>query len=88
MMDAKLTLVQNLPVVALWVSFPMHQILSNLEIYGLSNDQYTSTIQSFVLAFDNRVALLYFDILTMKTTELDVEILTRNIDLSFNFKIV
>ena len=44
------------------------------------------TNQSPISAFDNKIALLYFDILTMKTTELDFEVFTRNVDLSLNSK--
>ena len=45
-----------------------------------------STIQSSVSTYDNRVAFLYFDILTMKTTELDFDIFMPNVDLSLSSK--
>ena len=44
--------------------------------------------QSSVSTFNNRVSLLYSDILTMKTTELDFDVFIPNVALSLNFKIV
>ena len=47
-----------------------------------------STNQSSVLAFDNRVALLYFAMLTRKTTEMDCDIFMSNVDLFLRFNMV
>ena len=47
-----------------------------------------STSQSSVSAFNNRVALLYFDILTRKTTEMDFDGFILNVDIYVSFKIV
>ena len=47
-----------------------------------------STSQSPVSAFNNRVALLYFDILTRKTTEMDFDVFILNVDIYVSFKIV
>ena len=45
-----------------------------------------STSQSSVLAFDNRVALLYFDILTRKMTDMGFDAFIPNVDLYLSFK--
>ena len=45
------------------------------------------TSQSSASTFDSRVALLYFDFLTMKMTELDFDVFISNVDLSLGFKI-
>ena len=47
-----------------------------------------STGQSSVSAFDNRVALLYFDILTRKMTEMDFDVFILNVDIYVSFKMV
>ena len=47
-----------------------------------------STGQNSVSTFDNTVVLLYFDILTMKMTELDFDVFIPNVDLSLSFKMV
>ena len=39
MMETELTLEQNMKVVSLWVRFPMHQELSNLDLCRLINNQ-------------------------------------------------
>ena len=45
-----------------------------------------STSQSSVLAFENRVALLYFNILTRKMTDMGFDAFMPNVDLYFSFK--
>ena len=45
-----------------------------------------STGQGFVSAFDHENELLYFDILTMKMTELDFDVFIPNVDLYLSFK--
>ena len=46
-----------------------------------------STGQNFVSTFDNENALLYFDILTKKTHELDFDS-HKNVYLSISFKMI
>ena len=44
--------------------------------------------QSLVPALDHAHVLLYFDILTRKTTELDFDVFIPNVDLSLSFKMI
>ena len=88
MMEAKLTLIQNMKVVALWIIFPMPQESSNLELFRLRYDQNTIEWSEFCSAFDHRVALLFFDILTRQTIELDFYVFIPNVYLSLIFKMV
>ena len=47
-----------------------------------------STSQSTISAFDHAHALLYFDFLTRKMTELDFDVFIPNVDLSLSFKML
>ena len=52
--------------------FPMHQKSSNLEFCGPRNEPLTG--QNLVSPFDHEHALLYFNFLTRKTIELDIDV--------------
>ena len=45
-----------------------------------------STGQNSISVFDNEIALLYFDFLTMKMTKLDLDFLMQNVHLSLILK--
>ena len=45
------------------------------------------TCQSLVSTFDNKIALLYFGLLTMKMIKLDFNVFTKNVHLFISFQI-
>ena len=66
----------------------MPQELSHLDTVDQEMTKILSTGQRSVSAFDNRVAPLYFDSLTMKMIELDFVVFMPNVYLSLTFKLV
>ena len=61
MMEAELTLLQNMKVVTLWVIFPM---LKNHPTWSSVDREMTkipSNGQNTISVFDNKIPLLYFD---------------------------
>ena len=62
--------------------------MMEVELVLLQNMKVASTDQNSILAFDNKILPLYYDILTRKNHELDLDIYIRNVKLYVSFKMV